>query len=154
MRKKGRISAFALLLIVGLVCAIILIAAAAVATQQTYNREKAVTPTPSITPRTVRITEAPGQPTLSPTPRLLQVNSVGMEVKELQEERRSEAEIASKIGLSPWIVKKNYLPVTRSLDSRRLARALQLCLQADQDYKSGRIDAGVAAEMTIIRLCG
>ena len=60
MRKKGRISAFALLLIVGLVCAIILIAAAAVANQQTYNREKAVTPTPSITPRTVRITEAPG----------------------------------------------------------------------------------------------
>ena len=77
-----------------------------------------------------------------------------LQVKELQEERRSEAEIASKIGLSPWIVKKNYLPVTRSLDSRRLARALQLCLQADQDYKSGRIDAGVAAEMTIIRLCG
>ena len=88
MRKKGRISAFALLLIVGLVCAIILIAAAAVANQQTYNREKAVTPTPSITPRTVRITEAPGQPTLSPTPRLLQVNSVGMEVKELQERLR------------------------------------------------------------------
>lgn len=77
-----------------------------------------------------------------------------LQVKELQEERKSEAEIASKIGLSPWIVKKNYLPVTRSLDSRRLARALQLCLQADQDYKSGRIDAGVAAEMTIIRLCG
>ena len=77
-----------------------------------------------------------------------------LQVKELQEERKSEAEIAAKIGLSPWIVKKNYLPVTRSQDAGRLARALQLCLQADQDYKSGRIDAGVAAEMTIIRLCG
>ena len=88
MRRKGRISAFALILIVSLVFAILLITAAAVSNQQTYNREKAVTPTPSITPRTVRITEAPGQPTLSPTPRLLQVNSVGMEVKELQERLR------------------------------------------------------------------
>ena len=77
-----------------------------------------------------------------------------VQVKELQDARESEAEIAAKIGLSPWIVKKNYLPVTRSQDAGRLARALQLCLQADQDYKSGRIDAGVAAEMTIIRLCG
>ena len=88
MRKKGRVSAFALILILALICAILLITAAAVDNQRTYNREKAVTPTPSITPRTVRITEAPGQPTLSPTPRLLQVNSVGLEVKELQERLR------------------------------------------------------------------
>ena len=67
---------------------ILLIGAAAAANRQTYIREKAVTPTPSITPRTVRITEAPGQPTLTPTPRLLQMNSVGLEVKELQERLR------------------------------------------------------------------
>lgn len=88
MRRKGRISAFALILILALVCAILLIGAAAAANRQTYIREKAVTPTPSITPRTVRITEAPGQPTLTPTPRLLQMNSVGLEVKELQERLR------------------------------------------------------------------
>ena len=76
-----------------------------------------------------------------------------LQVKELQEARASEAEIAKRVGLSPWIVKKNYLPVTRSLEVSRLERSLQLCLQADQDYKSGLIDAGVAAEMTLIRLC-
>ena len=65
----------------------------------------------------------------------------------------SEAEIASSAGLSPWIIRKNYLPITRSLDAKRLARSLQQCLQADQDYKSGLMDAGVAVEMTIIRLC-
>ena len=77
-----------------------------------------------------------------------------IQVKELQQARLSDAEIGKRIGLSPWIVKKNYLPVTRSMEQPRLERSLQECLQADQDYKSGRIDAGVAVEMTIIRLCG
>ena len=45
MRKKGRVSAFALILILALICAILLITAAAVDNQRTYNREKAVTPT-------------------------------------------------------------------------------------------------------------
>ena len=77
-----------------------------------------------------------------------------LQVKELQEGRLSETEIAKRVGLSPWIVKKNYLPVTRSLDRNRLERSLQICLQADQAYKSGTIDAGTAVEMTIIRLSG
>ena len=76
-----------------------------------------------------------------------------VQIKELQEAKEPEAEIAKSVGLSPWIVRKNYLPITRSLDSGRLGRSLQLCLQADQDYKSGLVDAGVAVEMTIIRLC-
>ncbi len=76
-----------------------------------------------------------------------------VQVKELQEAGVSEAEIARSAGLSPWIIRKNYLPITRSLDARRLTRSLQQCLQADQDYKSGLMDAGVAVEMTIIRLC-
>ena len=76
-----------------------------------------------------------------------------VQVRELQEAGVSEAEIAGSAGLSPWIIRKNYLPITRSLDAKRLARSLQQCLQADQDYKSGLMDAGVAVEMTIIRLC-
>lgn len=77
-----------------------------------------------------------------------------LQIRELQEERRSESEIAKKTGLSPWIIKKNYLPVTRSLERRSLERSFQLCLQADQDYKSGLISAQIAAEMLIVRLCG
>ena len=77
-----------------------------------------------------------------------------LQVKELQDMRMSEGEIAGRVGLSPWIVKKNYLPVTRTMDRRRLERSLQQCLQADQDYKSGLVDAGIAAEMAIVLLCG
>ena len=77
-----------------------------------------------------------------------------LQIRELQAERLGEGEIAKRVGLSPWIIKKNYLPVTGRLEPRRLEESLQLCLQADQDYKSGRIDAGIAVEMTIIRLCG
>lgn len=76
-----------------------------------------------------------------------------VQVKELQDARESEAEIAKRVGLSPWIIKKNYLPITRTLDAGRLTRSLQYCLQADQDYKSGLMDAGVAVEMAVIKLC-
>lgn len=76
------------------------------------------------------------------------------QVKELQDARLSEGEIGKRVGLSPWIVKKNYLPVARNIDSGRLAASLEECLQADQDYKSGLIGAGTAVEMTILRLCG
>lgn len=84
MKKKGKASVLSLILCVILVCAILWIAAAALVNRQAYAREKAVTPTPSITPRTVRITEDPARPTSTPTPRLLQINSVGNEVKQLQ----------------------------------------------------------------------
>lgn len=77
-----------------------------------------------------------------------------LQIRELQEQKLPEAEIAKRAGLSPWIVRKNYLPVTRNMDAGLLRRALQLCLQSDQDYKSGRIDAGIAVETAIIRLCG
>lgn len=77
-----------------------------------------------------------------------------LQIRELQAAREAEAEIAKKTGLSPWIVKKNYLPVTRLLDPAVLERSLQLCLTADQDYKSGLVSAQVATEMLIVRLCG
>ena len=48
-----------------------------------------------------------------------------VQVKELQDARESEAEIAKRVGLSPWIIKKNYLPITRTLDAGRLTRSLQ-----------------------------
>ena len=46
-----------------------------------------------------------------------------VQVKELQDARESEAEIAKRVGLSPWIIKKNYLPITRTLDAGRLTRS-------------------------------
>ena len=76
-----------------------------------------------------------------------------LQIREMQKARVPDSEIAKRVGLSPWILKKNYLPVTRDLDPARLERALQLCLQADQDYKSGRVNAEIAVQMTIIKLC-
>ena len=85
MKKKSGVSPLGMIIIIALLGAIILTVAAALANQQEYLREAAVTPTPSITPRTVRITEDPALPTSTPTPRLFQMNAVGVEVRQLQE---------------------------------------------------------------------
>ncbi|MBQ7455930.1 MAG: peptidoglycan-binding protein [Clostridia bacterium] len=84
MKKQGGVSPFALALIVLLIGAILLVGILALANRQTYQREAAITPTPSITPRTVLVTQEPGQPTWSPTPALLKTNSTGVEVRQLQ----------------------------------------------------------------------
>ena len=85
MRKSGRMPIIYLVLIIVMIGAILWVGVAALARQQEYQREAAITPTPSITPRTVRITEDPSQPTSTPTPAIFQVNSVGNEVKALQQ---------------------------------------------------------------------
>ena len=77
-----------------------------------------------------------------------------LQIRELRRAGQSGEEIAARTGISAWIIKKNYMPVIGKMDAGRLERSLQYCLQADQDYKSGKIDAGIAVEMTIIRLCG
>ena len=77
-----------------------------------------------------------------------------LQIRELRKAGEPGEEIAKRTGLSAWIIKKNYRPVIGKMDAGRLEQSLQYCLQADQDYKSGKIDAGIAVEMTIIRLCG
>ena len=85
MKKKGKISPAGLILCVGLAVAVLFITASALMNRQTYLQEAAITPTPSITPRTVRITDDPSLPAPTPTPRMLQINSVGTEVKNMQQ---------------------------------------------------------------------
>lgn len=86
MRKKGgHVSVVGLLLIIVLLCAILWVSLMAISNQQAYEYEARITPTPSITPRTVQITENPAYPTSTPTPRLFQVNDVGLEVKQMQQ---------------------------------------------------------------------
>lgn len=68
-----------------MVIAILYVGISALQDQRVYQREAAITPTPSITPRTVRITEDPALPTSTPTPCILQKNSIGIEVKQLQQ---------------------------------------------------------------------
>ena len=72
-------------MVVLLIIAILYVGISALQDQRVYQREAAITPTPSITPRTVRITEDPALPTSTPTPCILQKNSIGIEVKQLQQ---------------------------------------------------------------------
>ena len=85
MRKNGGASYLGLAVIILLVIAIRYVGISALQDQRVYQREAAITPTPSITPRTVRITEDPALPTSTPTPCILQKNSIGIEVKQLQQ---------------------------------------------------------------------
>lgn len=85
MRKNGGASYPGLAVIILLVIAILYVGISALQDQHVYQREAAITPTPSITPRTVRITEDPALPTSTPTPCILQKNSIGIEVKQLQQ---------------------------------------------------------------------
>ena len=85
MRKNGGASYLGLAVIILLVIAILYVGISALQDQRVYQREAAITPTPSITPRTVRITEDPALPTSTPTPCILRKNSIGIEVKQLQQ---------------------------------------------------------------------
>ena len=85
MRKNGGASYLGLAVIILLVIAIRYVGLSALQDQHGDQREAAITPTPSITPRTVRITEDPALPTSTPTPCILQKNSIGIEVKQLQQ---------------------------------------------------------------------
>lgn len=85
MKKSGGTSYLGLAVIIVLVIAILYVGISALQDQRVYQREAAITPTPSITPRTVRITEDPALPTSTPTPCILQINSIGIEVKQLQQ---------------------------------------------------------------------
>ena len=97
MKKNGGISTLGMVVIAGLIGAILWVGAAALASRQEYRRAAAITPTPSITPRTVRITEDPAYPTSTPTPRLFQMNSVGVEVQELQTRLRELGYYAGEV---------------------------------------------------------
>ena len=82
--RRNRLNIGGLVVIVMLICAIFWLGVAALVNQQAYELEAQITPTPSITPRTVQITENPAYPTSTPTARLFKVNDVGIEVREMQ----------------------------------------------------------------------
>jgi len=82
--RKNRLNIGGLVVIIILICAIFWVGVAAVVNQQDYQREAKITPTPSVTPRTVQITENPALPTSTPTPRLFKMNDVGIEVRDMQ----------------------------------------------------------------------
>ena len=65
-----------------------------------------------------------------------------------------DGEIASKVGVPPFVITKKYKPALKMYSTEELIEALSDCIAADHDSKSGRIDAGIAAEMIIVRHSG
>ncbi len=63
----------------------------------------------------------------------------------------SDAEIAQMMGMNPYILSKRLKPTLRGYTAAGLIRALDDCLQADTDYKSGKIDPKLAVEQLIVR---
>ena len=65
-----------------------------------------------------------------------------------------DSEIASKVGVPPFVITKKYKPALKMYSTEELVEALGDCIAADHDSKSGRIDAGIAAEMIIVKHSG
>ena len=65
-----------------------------------------------------------------------------------------DSEIARQVGLPPFVVTKKYKPALRMYKSEELLDALEECTRADYESKSGKIDAGMAVEMIIVRHSG
>ena len=65
-----------------------------------------------------------------------------------------DGEIASKVGVPPFVISRKYKPALRMYNTEELVEALNDCIAADHESKSGRIDAGIAAEMIIVKHSG
>ena len=65
-----------------------------------------------------------------------------------------DSEIASKVGVPAFVISRRYRPALKMYSTEELVEALDECITADQESKSGRLDAGIAAEMIIVRHSG
>ena len=65
-----------------------------------------------------------------------------------------DSEIASRVGVPSFVITRKYKPALRMYNTEELVEALDECAAADHESKSGKIDAGIAAEMIIVRHSG
>ena len=72
-----------------------------------------------------------------------------LQVKLLHKEGSNNGEIASKLGMSPFIVGK-VLKQAGSVSIERLKKAMETCLEFDIAVKTGRLEDMTAAELLII----
>ena len=72
------------------------------------------------------------------------------EVKELAKEGCGNADIAKKVGVPPFVVRK-YQTQARSFEGARLIGALKDAAETEEAVKTGRLDAQIAVEIFIVR---
>ena len=71
------------------------------------------------------------------------------QAKELKKRGTPDREIASKIGVPPFVVGK-YLSQASQYKSSELRRALERCVQADHEVKSGQMNDKMSVELIIL----
>ncbi len=74
-----------------------------------------------------------------------------LQVKELADRNMSSQDIAQATGMNPWGLNKKILPSLNGQNSESLIAALNDCVQADYDYKNGKIDPQLITEELIVK---
>lgn len=75
-----------------------------------------------------------------------------LQVREMKKKGYDEATIAQKTGLNPYFLKKKYLPQSSRFKLEQLQKAVQACVQADEDVKTGRVTDLLSVELIIVSL--
>ncbi|MCR5669375.1 MAG: DNA polymerase III subunit delta [Butyrivibrio sp.] len=73
-----------------------------------------------------------------------------LQVKEMDENRKSRDQIASAAGLAPFLVGK-YSAWARGYTYKELVDVLEMCASNDEAVKSGKLDYVISVEMIIIK---
>ncbi len=68
--------------------------------------------------------------------------------------RYSDKELASVLKINPWALSNKLKPLAKRYTTQVLERLLELCMDADYDYKNGKITPELAAERLIIQCSG
>lgn len=74
-----------------------------------------------------------------------------LQAMELAEKKVETGEAAKLLGLKYGVLQYKIMPLVRGKSSAKLQAALQACVQANMDYRSGKISAQLAVEKLIIR---
>lgn len=72
-----------------------------------------------------------------------------LQLKDLKSKGYIEREMASKVGIPPFSVKK-YMEQASRFETGDLKRALKDCVQTDEDIKTGKMDQQLALELLIV----
>ena len=72
-----------------------------------------------------------------------------LQAKELKKRGTSDRDIASKVGVPPFVVSK-YLSQAAQYKSQELRRALEQCAEADMAVKTGRMNDKMSVELIIL----
>lgn len=75
-----------------------------------------------------------------------------LQVREMKAKGYDDNTIAQKTGLNAYFLKKKYIPQAMRFRQEQLASALNDCVQADEDVKTGRMSDLMSVELIIVGL--